>query len=74
MSFSASRYDENLDIYAGKAVNRAAEIYSSLHDAFSEESENFLTEIEKILSALDAAIRFTDRWIVTKVNPEIDNT
>jgi hypothetical protein len=35
---------------------------------------DFLSEIEKILSALEAAIHFTNRWKAAKVNPAIDNT
>ena len=72
--YTSEAYDENLDLYAGKAVNRAAEMFSSLHDAFSEEADEFLVEIEKILSALSAAIHFTDQWKAVKVNPDIDNT
>ncbi|ATW25431.1 phospholipase D-like domain-containing protein [Candidatus Formimonas warabiya] len=72
--YASEAYDENLDTYVEKAMDSAAEIYSSLHDAFAEESEDFLSEIEKILSALEAAIHFTNRWKAAKVNPEIDNT
>ncbi|MBW7571849.1 phospholipase D-like domain-containing protein [Caproiciproducens faecalis] len=72
--YASEAYDEKLGTYVEKAMDNAAEIYSSLHDAFSEESEGFLSEIEKILSALEAAIRFTNRWKAAKVNPEIDNT
>lgn len=72
--YTSEAYDEYLDSYVEKAMSSAAEIYSALHDAFAEESEDFLSEIEKILSALEAAIRFTNRWKAAKVNPEIDNT
>ncbi|NLZ49745.1 MAG: phosphatidylserine/phosphatidylglycerophosphate/cardiolipin synthase family protein [Clostridiales bacterium] len=72
--YTAEAYDENLDLYAEKAVNRAAEMFSSLHGAFSEEADDFLAEIEKILSALSNAIHFADQWKVAKVNPDIDNT
>ena len=72
--YTSEAYDENLDFYAGEAVNRAAWMYSSLHDAFSNEADDFLSEIERILSTLSAAIHFTDQWIAAKVNPDIDNT
>jgi len=58
----------------GKAVNCAAEMFSSLHAAFSEKADDFLAKIKKILSSLSAAIHFTDQWKALKVNPEIDNT
>lgn len=72
--YASVAWDEYLDAYVEKAMDSAAEIYSNLHNAFEEESEDFLAEIEKILSALEAAIRFTTKWKVAKVNPEIDNT
>lgn len=72
--YASEAYDENLDTYIEIAMDSAAEIYSSLHDAFAEESEDFLSEIEEILSALKAAIHFTNRWKAAKVNPEINNT
>lgn len=72
--YALEAYDENLDIYVEKAMDSAAEIYSALHDGFAEESADFISEIEKILSALEAAIHFTNRWKAAKVNPEIDNT
>lgn len=67
-------YDESLDTYVQKAMDSASEIYSALHDAFDDDSEDFLSEIEKILTALEVAIRFTTKWKADKVNPEIDNT
>lgn len=72
--YSSEAYDEHLNYYAEKAVNTAAEIYFSLHNAFSEEADEFLAEVERILFALDKAISFTDTWKSVKVNPEIDNT
>ena len=51
-----------------------AETYSSLHDDFQEEADQFLEAVEKILSTLEMAIRFTDKWKASKVNPQIDNT
>ncbi len=67
-------YDEDLDTYVEQSMDSAAEAYSTLHDAFGEESEDFLSEIQKILRALDEAIRFATRWKASKVNPQIDNT
>ncbi len=72
--YSLEAWDENLDIYVEKAISRAEDQFSALHSAFSEEADDFLAEIEKILSALNAAIRFTDRWKAKKVNHGIDNT
>jgi len=72
--YTFEAYDENLDIYVEKAMDSASEMYSVLHDAFEEESDDFLREIEKILYALEEAIRFTNKWKVSKINPEIDNT
>lgn len=66
--------EEHLDMYAEKSVNTAMEIYSSLHDSFSEEADEFLEEIQKILNCLEKALRFTVKWKAAKVNPEIDNT
>ena len=71
---SMEAYDEHLDIYAEKAVNIAAETFSALHDSFAEESDEFIAEFEKVLSALQAALHFTNVWKVSKINPEIDNT
>ncbi|MFR3727801.1 phospholipase D-like domain-containing protein [Lacrimispora sp.] len=72
--YASVAWDEYLDAYVEKAMNSASEIYSDLHNAFQDESEDFLAEIEKILSALEAASCFTTKWKVSKVNPEIDNT
>lgn len=72
--YSAVAYDENLDRYVEMAMDESFYIYSGLHDSFSEEADDFLAEIEKILLALECADRFTQKWKVTKVNPEIDNT
>ena len=67
-------YDEHLDFYVDMALDQAAEVYSSLHDDFQEESSDFLSEIERVISALEEAIRFTDSWKEMRINPEIDNT
>ena len=72
--YSAVAYDENLDMYVEKAMDESSEIYNSLHNSFSEEADDFLAEIEKILSALEQADTFTQKWKASKVNPEIDNT
>lgn len=72
--YSAVAYDENLDRYVEMAMDESSYIYSSLHDSFSEEADDFLAEIEKILSVLESADRFTQKWKVSKVNPEINNT
>lgn len=61
-------------MYAEDAVNSAMETYSCLHGDFSEEADTFLSEIEKILSQLNKALRFAEKWKAAKVNPEIDNT
>ncbi len=66
--------EEHLDMYAEKSVNTAMEIHSSLHNSFSEEADDFLSEIEKILNCLEKALRFTSKWKAAKINPEIDNT
>ena len=67
-------FDEHLDIYAETAVDIAAERFSTLHNNFSEESDEFLAEFEKILTALDLALTFVDKWKSSKINSEIDNT
>lgn len=72
--YSAVAYDENLDMYVEKALDESSEIYTSLHNSFSEEADDFLTGIEKILSALEQADIFTQKWKISKVNSEIDNT
>lgn len=72
--FSAVAYDEYLDMYAEKATDMAAEIYESLRTSFIDEADNFIAEIERILGALDAAIKFVSKWKPNKINPEIDNT
>lgn len=72
--YSSEAWDESLDFYVEKAMNRAEDQFSILHDAFSEEADDFFAEIEKVLSALEAAINFTDKWKAEKINPEIDNT
>ena len=73
--YSADAFSEELvDPYMEKVVQDAAEIYESLHDAFQEEADLFLEQIEKILSALQFALDFTEQWKADKINPEIDNT
>lgn len=72
--FSAEAYDEHLDEYTERSMNMAAEKYAMLRDDFCNDADDFLSEIEKILSALSSAICFTDEWKASKVNPEIDNT
>lgn len=72
--FTAVAYDEYLDLYAEQATNMAAEIYGSLHSSFMDEAEEFISEIEKIISALNVAIGFALKWKPRKVNPDIDNT
>ena len=73
--YATEAYDEQLlNKYAQTAVNSAAEMYSALHYGFEEESDTFLEEIKNILSALESAIKFTDKWKASKINPEIDNT
>lgn len=73
--YSADAFSEELvDPYMEKVVQDAAEIYESLHDAFQEEADLFLEQIEKILSALQIALDFTEQWKADKINPEIDNT
>ena len=71
---SAEAYDEYLDIYADQAVNIAEETFGLLRDSFAEEADTFLEEFEKLLSALQAALHFTNVWKASKVNPEINNT
>lgn len=66
--------EENLNFYAEKSLNIAMEIYSSLHNKFSEEADDFLAEIEKILTCLEKSLQFTAKWKAAKINPEIDNT
>ena len=73
-TFTSEAYDEHLEVYAQKAIDITAERYSALHDDFQEEADQFLETIEKILSALGVAIRFTEKWKASKINPEIDNT
>ena len=67
-------YDEYLDLYAEKATNIAEASFSALHNNFSEESDEFLYEFEKILTALDLALAFIEKWRSSKINLEIDNT
>jgi len=71
-SFEAD--EEHLDMYAERALSITTDIYSSLHDVFSEEADDFLSEIEKIIIALEKALSFTAKWTVARINPEIDNT
>lgn len=66
--------DEDLEIYAEDAADQAAKFYDFLRDDFLEESDSFLEEIEKIISALNSANRFVEKWKNTKINPAIDNT
>ena len=72
--YAFEAYDEYLDTCVESAMSSVAEMHSSLHDSFAEEADDFLGEIEKILSALEAAIRFTNEWKASKINPQIDNT
>lgn len=55
--FSAEAYDEHLDEYAERSMNMAAEIFASLRDDFSNHSDDFLSEIEKIF------IRFSSCYL-----------
>ena len=73
-TFTSEAYDEHLEEYAQKAFDMTAETYSALRDDFQEEADQFLEAVEKILSTLEMAIRFTDKWKASKVNPQIDNT
>lgn len=66
--------DEDLEMYAEDAADQAAQFYDFLRNDFLEESDSFLEEIEKIISALDSANRFVEKWKNTKINPVIDNT
>lgn len=72
--YAFEAYDEYLDTYVEKAMDSVTETYSSLHDDFEEEADYFIEEIEKILTALEAAIQFTNEWKASKINPRIDNT
>ena len=72
--YAFEAWDEQLEHYVEKSMNTAAEIYSSLRDAFATEADAFLAEMEKILSTLQAAISFTRKWKASKINPDIDNT
>lgn len=72
--FAFEAYDDQLDEYAERAMNMASDAYSSLHDDFSLEADDFLAEIERILQVLSSAITFTDMWKASRINPEIDNT
>ena len=66
--------DEALEMYAEDAADQAAQFYDFLRNDFLEESDSFLEEIEKIISALDSANLFVEKWKNTKINPVIDNT
>lgn len=70
--YTVEVFDEHLDSFAESAVNIAQERYSDLHAAFSEVSDGFLEEIEKILLTLSEAVDFTNKWKATRINPEID--
>lgn len=72
--YASIAYEENLDVCISNAMDSAHEMYSSLHYAFEDDADNFLCEIEKILAALEEAIRFTDKWKPSRINPLIDNT
>ena len=73
--YSADAFSEELvNPYMEKVVQDATEIYESLHDAFQEEADIFLEQIEKVLSVLQFALKFTEQWKATKINREIDNT
>lgn len=72
--FSAEAYDEYLDEYVERAMSIAHSTYETLYNDFSDEADDFLSEIKKILSALESAVQFTNQWKVPKINPDIDNT
>lgn len=73
--YSSEAFSEELvDHYMQKAVDEATEIYSALHDSFQEDADIFIAELEKILSVLQRALSFTEKWKPAKINPEIDNT
>lgn len=72
--YAFDAWDEQLDHYVQKSMDSAAEVYYSLHADFEHVSDDFLAEIERILSALNAAISFTRKWKASKINPDIDNT
>lgn len=73
-NFSSEAYDEYLNEYTEKSVNMAAEEYFLRYDAFEVESEDFVTEIERIICALYDAERFASKWAPRKINPKVDNT
>ncbi|MGI6635775.1 MAG: phospholipase D-like domain-containing protein [Christensenellales bacterium] len=72
--YYAEAYDEHLESYVELSLDEAAERYDALHDAFSWVADSFIEEIQRILSALDAAICFTSKWKAKWINPEVDNT
>lgn len=72
--YAFDAYEENLDVCVENAQDIATDIYSSLHDNFSNEADEFLAEIEKILVCLEKALQFTAKWKAERINPEIDNT
>ena len=72
--FSAYAYDEYLDEYIEKSMVEAETRYSQLHDEFEIEAQDFIYEIEKILSVLSYAAKFVAEWTEAHVNHEIDNT
>lgn len=72
--YSAVAFDENLDFYADKSIQQAAETYSDLRYQFSDDADCFIDQFNKILNALDSANQFACRWKPYKINSEVDNT
>ena len=72
--YSQCAFDDQLDYYTQKAMDRVQAMYEDLHDTFFNQGDKFLNEMQAILRALEKAMSFSKKWKASKINPEIDNT
>ena len=72
--YSQCAFDDQLDYYTQKAMDRVQAVYEDLHDTFFDQGDDFLNEMQAILRALEKAMSFSKKWKASKINPEIDNT
>ena len=74
MKFSICNLGCKVNAYEAESVASLLEKKGWQRVDFEEEADYFIEEIEKILTALEAAIQFTNEWKASKINPRIDNT
>lgn len=72
--YSQCAFDDQLDYYTQKVMDRVQAVYEDLHDTFFDQGDDFLNEMQAILRALEKAMSFSKKWKASKINPEIDNT